>query len=94
MNAITTLETSQLNVLNSLNESLKEKEYIIAEQKFTIAELKNTKKEHEDSIESLTMKVMKLNEELTETKIKLKNEEETHFKSKVEFERKNDLIRA
>lgn len=44
MNAITSLETSQLKILNSLNESLNEKNATIAEYKASTAELRKVKK--------------------------------------------------
>ena len=60
MNAITTLETSQLKILNSLNEALNEKNSVISQSKVIILELKQIKKEQEGNIERLEKSVVKM----------------------------------
>ena len=62
MNAITTLETSQLKILNSLNEALNEKNNVISQSKILILELKQIKKEQEGNIERLEKSVSRLTE--------------------------------
>ena len=62
MNAITTLETSQLKILNSLNEALNEKNSVISQSKTLILELKQIKKEQEGKIEGLEKSVVKMTE--------------------------------
>ena len=62
MNAITTLETSQLKILNSLNEALNEKNNVISQSKILILELKQIKKEQEGKIGELEKSVSRLTE--------------------------------